>query len=284
MNAVTGGGAFPAFLSAVVAAAVSGAAVLLGARLRPPVATNHRGLRLPLSLGHAAAGGICLAAVAGAVAVGVAAGSPTRAVWSRAALAAAVAVVFVAGWNDDRQPERIRGLRAHFSALARGRVTSGIVKLAAITAAAYGWAWAAGASGWRLALAGAVVAGSANLWNLFDVAPGRALKFGIVAAVALAIPRPEGPALPVAVVAALLLAPDLRERAMLGDAGSNVIGFGVGAALTAVLPTAGLAVAFAALLLLHWAAETVTLTRAIRGFAPTRWFDDLGRLRPEISA
>jgi hypothetical protein len=31
---------------------------------------------------------------------------------------------------------------------------------------------------------------------------------------------------------------------------------------------------------LNLLAETVTLSRVIRGAAPLRWFDDLGRIRP----
>ena len=65
-------------------------------------------------------------------------------------------------------------------------------------------------------LSGAVlVAGSANLLNQLDTKPGRALKAYIGAAFALDAPLG---------LAVLLLPYDLRERVMMGDAGSNALG------------------------------------------------------------
>ena len=67
------------------------------------------------------------------------------------------------------------------------------------------------------------------------------------------------------------------------------IPFVAGAGLLLRLSTPGLAVALAVVVALHLLGETVTLTRLIRGVAPIRWLDDLGRLReadrrPESSA
>jgi hypothetical protein len=55
---------------------------------------------------------------------------------------------------------------------------------------------------------GALVAVAANLLNLFDLRPGRALKVGLLAAAAVDAPGPAGAAL-------ALLPGDLRERTML---------------------------------------------------------------------
>ena len=77
---------------------------------------------------------------------------------------------------------------------------------------------------------------------------------------------------------ALALLPlDLGELAMLGDAGSNLLGYLVGVGLMASLPAWGLGVALAAVLLVHLAAETVTLSRIIRAAPPLRGLDDIGR-------
>jgi len=74
---------------------------------------------------------------------------------------------------------------------------------------------------------------------------------------------------------------DLRERGMLGDAGSNPLGFAAGLGLFAVLPDAYVVVAAVCAVALNVLAETVSLSRLIEGVAPLRWLDRLGRMRAE---
>ena len=78
--------------------------------------------------------------------------------------------------------------------------------------------------------------------------------------------------------AVLALVPDLREKAMLGDSGSNLIGFAVGVQLAASLPTWAQWPAAGVLVALNLLAETVTLSRMIEAVPPIRWFDRLGRV------
>jgi len=71
--------------------------------------------------------------------------------------------------------------------------------------------------------------------NLLDRAPGRTIKFGLVAYVPIALAiggAPIGIAIaPVMGAAFGLLGDDLRERVMLGDTGANVIGAVLGLAV-----------------------------------------------------
>jgi UDP-N-acetylmuramyl pentapeptide phosphotransferase/UDP-N-acetylglucosamine-1-phosphate transferase len=101
-------------------------------------------------------------------------------------------------------------------------------------------------SGWQLLADAALVALAANLANLFDRAPGRTLKVGVVAAVPLFVvalaadhngyAHSAGVALAVVIGAFLgLLGDDLREHLMLGDTGANALGAALG--ITAVLVT-----------------------------------------------
>jgi hypothetical protein len=115
----------------------------------------------------------------------------------------AVGAVAAIGLVDDLWSGEERGIRAH---LAAGG-TTGVLKLVGIPLVA----------AWRTrSLSGALlVAGSANLLNQLDTKPGRALKAYIGAAFALDAPLG---------LAVLLLPYDLRERVMLGDAGSNALG------------------------------------------------------------
>ena len=112
-------------------------------------------------------------------------------------------VVTAIGLADDLSHGSERGFREHL----RAGWTTGVLKLLAIPA--YGFLRTRSVSGALL------VGLSANALNQLDTRPGRALKAYLVAA--LAVDAPVG-------LAVLLLPYDLREMAMLGDAGSNGLG------------------------------------------------------------
>ena len=246
-----------------------------------PVGTNYRGTRLGANLGFGLALVVLWALVADAswfldTSVKTTGGE-------RSAISASMALVFLAGWYDDHRADSARGIRGHFGELARGRVTPGLLKLVGIVGAAILVAVSLSDDVVRILLGISVIAGAANLWNLLDVRPGRALKWFLVAALVLVgwYARFDDFLLGAAIgSAAALLIFDLQERAMLGDAGSNLLGFIIGMALFRVLPAWGLAIALVFILLLHAVGETVTLSRIIVATPPLRWFDRLGRLPP----
>ncbi|MGZ8571137.1 MAG: hypothetical protein ACXWW5_02815 [Actinomycetota bacterium] len=222
---------------------------------------------------------LALAALASAGAVALTGPSTlvARAGWG--ALGATL-LVFAAGMVDDLAPPGPRGLRNHLRALASGRVTTGIVKLIVIVAAAVvSIALQPGGSG-GVRVAGVVlVAASANVWNGLDVRPGRAIKFGLVAFLGLARVDPALlPTLPgVALGSAAALWFDLNERAMLGDGGANLLGFTIGLGLYVVLPGWGVMLACVLVVATNAVAETITLSRVIDCVPPLHWFDALGR-------
>jgi glucosyl-3-phosphoglycerate synthase len=120
--------------------------------------------------------------------------------WATAAHEPVVAAI---GLADDLWSGPERGFAAHL----RSGSTTGVLKLAAIPA--YGLVR-------TRSLSGALLVGlAANALNQLDTKPGRAIK----AYLALAMP------LDAPLAAAVLIAPyDLREMAMLGDAGANALG------------------------------------------------------------
>jgi UDP-GlcNAc:undecaprenyl-phosphate GlcNAc-1-phosphate transferase len=250
--------------------------------LRLPTATNYRGDAVGVWLGIAFTGAVILGALAVTLVTLSVHGSLTQ--WGRRLLwiDAGVLVVFLAGLYDDYRPARARGLVRQVRALFAGELTSGIVKLVVIVLAAALVVWALGARGLAFALGVPVVAASANFWNLLDVVPGRALKYFLPVTLALAIADGHAAFATIAAAGlgagAVALLFDLRERAMLGDAGSNVLGFIVGIGLVMALPVPGLAAVLVALVAIHVAAETVTLSRLIRSAPPLQWFDRLGRI------
>jgi UDP-GlcNAc:undecaprenyl-phosphate/decaprenyl-phosphate GlcNAc-1-phosphate transferase len=248
--------------------------------------TNHRGEPVTLLEGPAAA-----AAAAGAALI--APGLPARA---RAALAVAGAGAAAFGGYDDLKGSTARrGFRGHLGALARGEITSGAVKMAGIGLtglAAAALAGGAGADGDKtggdrtggapaadLLINAGLAAGGANLLNLFDLRPGRAIKVGLAASAALGVASPEGARAAAASAGAALavLPEDLGERAMLGDAGANALGGMLGVTAAVALPRTARIAVLAAIAGLTAASEVVSFTRVIDRTPPLRWLDMLGR-------
>jgi UDP-GlcNAc:undecaprenyl-phosphate/decaprenyl-phosphate GlcNAc-1-phosphate transferase len=184
-----------------------------------------------------------------------------------------------------------RGYRGHLRALARGRLTTGSLKLFGGGAIAL-LVSRPQQQPVRWLLSAAAVALGANLGNLFDRAPGRCLKVGVLGLLAVLgsmigsssfIGPPTSCFLGVVIA---LLPSDLRETTMLGDTGSNVIGAGVafiGASRLYDQPTAMLVLFVGVLLALNLASEVVSFSKVIDAVAPLRWFDRLGTV-PERKA
>jgi UDP-N-acetylmuramyl pentapeptide phosphotransferase/UDP-N-acetylglucosamine-1-phosphate transferase len=200
-------------------------------------------------------------------------------------LAAGATVMGAAGLADDLWGARdVSGLRGHFGALARGRVTTGAIKaiVGVVVAIAFGVAVGFGGEKWRVpntVATALVVALSANFVNLLDLRPGRGFKGFVLLAViavyadrsALWIVGPVG-------AAALAFAPlDFGGRAMMGDVGANTLGIMAGFALGLWLPLWAKAVVAAALIAIHLYSERRSVNDLIERVAPLRWLDRLGR-------
>jgi UDP-N-acetylmuramyl pentapeptide phosphotransferase/UDP-N-acetylglucosamine-1-phosphate transferase len=256
-------------------------------RSRLPAAVNYRGHRIPATGGMVFAGTLGLVLAVTTLGSWVVRGGLTDERRSLVWTLAGILAVFAAGLYDDFRPGRTRGVLAQLSLATRGTITSGVVKLVTIVGASALVSWMLGARGWRLVLAIPVLAGCANLWNLLDVRPGRCLKLFLPAIVGVGIATgglfSSVLFWPSAAMAVVLLVPELLERSMLGDSGSNVLGFIVGVGLLLSVPTVGLAVALGAILILHVLAETVTLSRLIEATPPLRWLDGVGRRREPAS-
>ena len=189
-----------------------------------------------------------------------------------AALLAGLGAGVVGGYDDAVGGAGARGLRGHLRALAQGQLTTGSVKIVGLATA--GLTCAARLPHHRTAdllVGGAVVAGTANLLNLLDLRPGRALKVGTLWAAGLGQPG-------IAAACAALLPGDLRERTMLGDAGANALGALLGAATVQRLGVPGRLVTLAGLVALTGASEVVSYSAVIDRTRPLRWLDRLGQL------
>ncbi len=216
-------------------------------------------------------------AVAAGATVGVAAAAPRR------TAALAVAAIGLVGAYDDRYGDsHARGLGGHLVALREGRVTTGLIKLVAMAGVAALASARHSRKAVDVALGTVLVAGSANLINLFDLRPGRAAK--VTGAVAAVLSR-VGPAPARAVAAAAGgaatagLAPDVREHAMLGDCGAGALGATLGWSLAmrpSRLTRVGAAAGVVAATL---ASERVSFSAVIDANPVLRRLDQLGRAR-----
>ncbi len=299
---------------AVTGAGISGLAAAGAARSaysalkrRPPGGekawsrTNHRDEVVTLLEGPAIAAGAIAGVLAQAVlrsmAPGV--GSPRRqgqAPWRVAAamtVAGSGAAAFGAYDDLAGSPDR-RGFRGHLGALRHGEVTTGAVKLGGIGATGLASAALAGGSAADVVVNAGLVAGFANLLNLFDLRPGRAIKVAIAAGALIAgsagrgdrdtAPKAGAAAelVPPLAAALALLPEDLGERAMLGDAGANALGALLGAAACGLGRPARVAL-LAGIAALTAASERVSFTAVIERTPALRRLDMLGR-RPASPA
>lgn len=253
----------PRARSRLTAIVVSGLAARAAARafdIAPPGGrtrwqrTNHAGEPISLLEGPAVVTGLVVG----------------EAYQRRLGTAAAVAVIGAVGAYDDLfGATATKGLRGHFEALRRGDVTSGVVKIGAVSAS--GLSLAAGRSGVVAGLRdGALVAGAANLVNLFDLRPGRALKVSLLSA-----PLPGTAS--VVGAGASVLPDDLAGHTMLGDCGANAVGAVVGAAVVRDLPPIARWAALAGVLGLTYVSERVSFSEFIAARPVLDRLDRLGR-------
>lgn len=176
-----------------------------------------------------------------------------------------------------------KGFAGHLRALAEGRLTTGSLKAVGGGLVAVAVVATFAADLVHLAVGAVVVALAANTANLFDRAPGRVIKVGLVAAVAVTAAASASDRAGLVGVAAVVGAAlglfgfDLRERLMLGDTGSNALGaaLGLGVVITSDLWVQ--TVVLAVLLAANVAGERVSFTTVIERVAPLRALDRAGR-------
>jgi UDP-N-acetylmuramyl pentapeptide phosphotransferase/UDP-N-acetylglucosamine-1-phosphate transferase len=174
-----------------------------------------------------------------------------------------------------------RGLRGHGAALLRGELSTGALKAFGSVGLALLAMSSLGLSNGRWLLAAGVLVLATNVFNLLDLRPGRSAKSFVVLGAALAIgsgrTRPlwslglfAGPAL----VAGLY---DLREWAMLGDTGANLLGALAGLWLVLTLSGTGQLVALGVLAVITIYGELRSISGLIERTPGLRELDSWGR-------
>jgi UDP-GlcNAc:undecaprenyl-phosphate GlcNAc-1-phosphate transferase len=187
-------------------------------------------------------------------------------------------------------PDAPRGWRGHAEAVLAGRFSTGAIKAAgALALAAYAVS-GRGREGLDYVADLGLLLLTTNLFNLLDLRPGRVEKAFALLLAGLCLGAWTGQPLelmgifigPVLVGAAFTL----RERAMLGDTGSNLVGALAGISLLVTLGDDGRLIALAIVAGLTLYGEFRSISETIGRVPPLRWLDSLGRLReaPETSS
>ena len=175
-----------------------------------------------------------------------------------------------------------RGWRGHGRAVLGGGFSTGAIKAAgALALAAYAVS-GRGREGLDYVADLALLLLATNLFNLLDLRPGRvekvfAVLLGVLCLGAWTLDPLELLGVfigPVLVVGAFTL----RERAMLGDTGSNLVGALAGISLLVALGDEGRLIALAVVLGLTIYGEFRSISKAIESVPPLRWLDSLGRV------
>jgi UDP-GlcNAc:undecaprenyl-phosphate GlcNAc-1-phosphate transferase len=174
-----------------------------------------------------------------------------------------------------------RGWRGHGGALLRGELSTGALKAGgSLGLALLAMSWL-GLSNGRWLLAAAVLVLATNAFNLLDLRPGRSTKAFVLLGLGLGLGSGEvrplwglGLFVAPALVAGLF---DLRERAMLGDTGANLLGALAGLWLVLTLSGTGQLVALALLVALTVYGELRSISALVERTPGLRQLDSLGR-------
>jgi len=174
-----------------------------------------------------------------------------------------------------------RGWHGHFGALRHGELSTGVLKaLGALGLAMFAARYLTISTG-RWLLAVGVLVLCTNVFNLLDLRPGRAIKALVLLGAALTAASGQvrtmwslglfaGPAL-------IAGAYDLRERAMLGDTGANLLGALGGLWLVMTLSGTGQAVALGVLAAITVYGEVRSISAFVERTPGLRYLDSLGR-------
>ncbi len=174
-----------------------------------------------------------------------------------------------------------RGWRGHGAAALRGELSTGVLKAAGSLGLALFAMSYLGLSNGRWLLAAGVLVLATNVFNLLDLRPGRSLKAFVLLGAGLTIGSTDvRPLWALGLFAAPALVAgiyDLRERAMLGDTGANLLGALAGLWLVLTLSGVGQLIALALLAVITLYGELRSISALIERIPVLRALDSWGR-------
>ena len=193
----------------------------------------------------------------------------------------AVIVSFL-GFIDDMLGQRDKlGLQGHLGALWQGELTTGGLKAVGGLGLAVFIAFFTGGSWWDIAVNALVIALFTNTINLLDLQPGRAIKgylFFLIIIIAAARGGVDWMLIAPLLGAVLIYwLPDLKALVMMGDTGSNVLGFALGYMSVVFLELPWRLGFLVFLIILHVFTEYYSISQIIDRVGIFRSVDNWGR-------
>lgn len=175
----------------------------------------------------------------------------------------------------------IKGLKGHIDALLHGEITTGALK------AIFGFFISLVISSMLsdnivdFIINSFIIGLFTNYINLFDLRPGRAVKMFIFAAIILLISSYNFKYAYIISSFFGMLIPyiklDLKARAMMGDVGSNALGYTLGMFTVSSFNLFGRIIVFFILILIHILSERVSISKIIENSRLLKFFDMIGR-------
>ncbi|SDC02457.1 MULTISPECIES: hypothetical protein [unclassified Candidatus Frackibacter] len=192
-----------------------------------------------------------------------------------------ITVTMVGLLDDYFGSEGSRGFKGHFSKfLYQFQVTTGFLKAVIISVVSFLIINRLESNIILLIINFLLLVLMTNFINLLDLRPGRAIKgFLLLTSGIMLIANSlfRDLLLPLLLMAIILLPYDLREKAMLGDVGSNLLGAFLGLSLVINLGITYKLIIVTALIIVHIYAERVSLTKLIARNRILDYIDKLGR-------
>ncbi|MDX6648652.1 MAG: hypothetical protein QOJ97_603 [Solirubrobacteraceae bacterium] len=271
--------ALPLIVSAAVALLIA-PAMLRTLGDSPLAMPNYRGVTLPFPAGTVIVAAAALAAgpLALIQELGIADDVLSPDLRAVAVYCFGVAAL---GLLDDALGGEPRGWRGHGAAVLRGGISTGALKAAGSLGLALYALSGLGLGDGEYLLAVAVLVLCTNLFNLLDLRPGRSAKAFVLLGAGLTLGTWDVDVLWTlglfAGAAVVVGAFDLRERAMLGDTGSNLLGALAGLWIVLALGTVGQAIALAVVLAITIYGEFRSISSLVERAPLLRQLDSFGR-------
>jgi UDP-GlcNAc:undecaprenyl-phosphate GlcNAc-1-phosphate transferase len=244
------------------------------------VRENYRGRRLPFPAGFVIVAAAALALVPLALLEELADAEDVLRPEVGVVALYVLGVAFL-GLVDDVFAGASRGWRGHGREVLRGGFATGALKAAGSLGLAFFALSGRGYDAGEYLLAVSVLVLATNLFNLLDLRPGRSVKvFALLGAGLTVGAQDVHPLWAVGLFAGATLALgvyDVRERAMLGDTGSNVVGALAGLWIVLALGTTGQLVALLVMLAISAYGEFRSISAFVERTPGLRQLDSFGR-------
>lgn len=192
-----------------------------------------------------------------------------------------LAIAIVGTYDDLYGDSAVKGLKGHFSAFFKGKITSGFLKAIVGGLLSLALGLSIGKNIFESFTHFLLIMLMINLMNLFDLRPGRALKVFFIFFIGLSLSTPfliESKLGYILLgVTLVVFFQDVHAKIMLGDSGANLIGLHIGIWSSQYMPIISQWMLILGLIGLHFYTEKKSLSELIENHRILKKIDLWGR-------